>query len=206
MDFTATWCGPCRHMAPIFAELSKKHVDLIFVKVDVDQLQVSVFVLPSLCMCGFYLSCARVSVAFVARPEIGSNRSVERAGRVPVRDIGPRVCFACSQPVFRVFVWCKGWRLCLGSMLVMKRYRRYMRICCFRLVDVGADVCLYSGCRKSLPSGMCKPCPHLSSSRIRSWCTRLWERTKMNSRRSPSSSQLPPTPTPRWTGPVDFMI
>jgi len=39
VDFTATWCGPCRHMAPIFAELSKKHTDLIFVKVDVDQLQ-----------------------------------------------------------------------------------------------------------------------------------------------------------------------
>ncbi|CAM6110559.1 unnamed protein product [Calypogeia fissa] len=39
VDFTATWCGPCRHMAPIFAELSRKYADLIFVKVDVDQLQ-----------------------------------------------------------------------------------------------------------------------------------------------------------------------
>jgi thioredoxin 1 len=39
VDFTATWCGPCRLMAPIFAELSKKFENLIFLKVDVDEVQ-----------------------------------------------------------------------------------------------------------------------------------------------------------------------
>ncbi|KAG6550646.1 hypothetical protein Mapa_007743 [Marchantia paleacea] len=39
VDFTATWCGPCRHMAPIFVELSKKFPSLMFLKVDVDQVQ-----------------------------------------------------------------------------------------------------------------------------------------------------------------------
>jgi len=39
VDFTATWCGPCRLMAPIFTELSKKFSNLIFLKVDVDEVQ-----------------------------------------------------------------------------------------------------------------------------------------------------------------------
>ncbi|KAJ6794776.1 thioredoxin H1 [Iris pallida] len=39
VDFTATWCGPCRMMAPIFAELAKKFADVVFLKVDVDELK-----------------------------------------------------------------------------------------------------------------------------------------------------------------------
>ncbi|KAG6551768.1 hypothetical protein Mapa_006859 [Marchantia paleacea] len=39
VDFTATWCGPCRIMSPIFTELSKKHENIVFLKVDVDEFQ-----------------------------------------------------------------------------------------------------------------------------------------------------------------------
>ncbi|KYQ89998.1 thioredoxin [Tieghemostelium lacteum] len=33
---TATWCGPCRAIAPVFARLAAEHKNIKFVKVDVD--------------------------------------------------------------------------------------------------------------------------------------------------------------------------
>ncbi|KAF7817605.1 thioredoxin H-type [Senna tora] len=39
VDFTASWCGPCRFIAPILAEIAKKLPNVIFLKVDVDELK-----------------------------------------------------------------------------------------------------------------------------------------------------------------------
>jgi len=36
IDFWAEWCGPCKSFGPIFEELSNKHADIAFAKVDTE--------------------------------------------------------------------------------------------------------------------------------------------------------------------------
>ena len=37
VDFFATWCPPCRMIAPIFEELSEEMTDVSFYKVNIDE-------------------------------------------------------------------------------------------------------------------------------------------------------------------------
>lgn len=37
VDFFATWCGPCKMLAPVFENLSQELPSAEFVKVDIDQ-------------------------------------------------------------------------------------------------------------------------------------------------------------------------
>ncbi|KAG7577664.1 Thioredoxin-like superfamily [Arabidopsis thaliana x Arabidopsis arenosa] len=35
--FTATWCGPCRYMSPLYSNLATQHQRVVFLKVDIDE-------------------------------------------------------------------------------------------------------------------------------------------------------------------------
>ena len=39
IDFMATWCGPCKQMAPIVEKIGAEQTDIIVGKIDVDESQ-----------------------------------------------------------------------------------------------------------------------------------------------------------------------
>ncbi|KAL5582389.1 hypothetical protein UlMin_014831 [Ulmus minor] len=38
IDFSASWCGPCKFMEPVFNDMAARFTDVDFVKIDVDEL------------------------------------------------------------------------------------------------------------------------------------------------------------------------
>lgn len=36
VDFTATWCPPCRRIGPVFESMAEDNEGVVFIKVDVD--------------------------------------------------------------------------------------------------------------------------------------------------------------------------
>ena len=37
VDFFATWCGPCKMLAPVLEQLAEQKPDLLILKIDVDE-------------------------------------------------------------------------------------------------------------------------------------------------------------------------
>ncbi len=37
LDFFATWCGPCRMIAPLIEQIAEEHPEFVVAKIDVDE-------------------------------------------------------------------------------------------------------------------------------------------------------------------------
>jgi thioredoxin 1 len=80
-DFFATWCPPCKAIAPHFAALSDKFVHVAFVKIDVDKFApiaqaAGVKAMPSF---GFYGHGKLIELVKGARPDVLSQKVAEMA-------------------------------------------------------------------------------------------------------------------------------
>jgi len=67
VDFTATWCGPCQRIAPVFSDLAEANPEVEFIKVDVDANEevASACAIQSMPTFHFYKN---VSAAYLAAP------------------------------------------------------------------------------------------------------------------------------------------
>lgn len=62
VDFYASWCGPCKKMAPEFAKLPREFSDVVFVKISVDLAGVTeTFKIKSMPTVMYYKNGAKVS-------------------------------------------------------------------------------------------------------------------------------------------------
>ncbi|XP_011301503.1 thioredoxin-like protein 1 [Fopius arisanus] len=91
VDFTATWCGPCQRIAPIFEQLSTKYPNAVFLKVDVDKSPETaagegVSAMPTFI---FYRNQTKLAMCRGANAEALENKIIEYYGAGDGDDEGP---------------------------------------------------------------------------------------------------------------------
>ncbi|KAK3717514.1 hypothetical protein QZH41_013777 [Actinostola sp. cb2023] len=108
VEFTASWCGPCQKIAPVFVQLSMKYMSVTFLKVDIEQ-------------CPFTAESngVRAMPTFLfyrAKSKVGEHRGADPLGlENKLKDLSgpPQI----NNHIFPVAQWLE----CLASILVPDR-------------------------------------------------------------------------------------
>ena len=81
VDFNATWCGPCRMLAPIIEELSEEYDDVEFFACDVDDngALAMKFGIQSIPAVGFFKEGKLVNMAVGFRPKAAMKSLIDEA-------------------------------------------------------------------------------------------------------------------------------
>jgi thioredoxin len=88
VDFSATWCGPCKMISPIFEKLAAQHTNAFFIKVDVDvnekvAADAGVSAMPTF---QFYVKGKKVEELVGASPDKLTQLIQKHAGPAPTQD------------------------------------------------------------------------------------------------------------------------
>lgn len=73
LDFTATWCGPCKMITPFYHTLSEKYDKVVFLSVDVDEVRTTsayvtwTYAADALFFALILLNCERVTIIATRR-------------------------------------------------------------------------------------------------------------------------------------------
>lgn len=67
VDYFASWCGPCRRIAPILEQLASKYPHVLFVKVLMRRVLCGVWRVPPVASCAFSLRLLPVSPSHCLR-------------------------------------------------------------------------------------------------------------------------------------------
>lgn len=96
VDFSAHWCGPCKAVAPLFAQMAEKYKNLFFLKVDVDANQV-----PTLhCLLPKQVAWCLANKCYLsAHCQV---RSGEHTMLCELQDIA-KECAVAALPTFQIF-------------------------------------------------------------------------------------------------------
>ena len=84
VDCFASWCPPCQQIAPIFVDLATHHPEVVFVKIDVDEVtsklknDIGIWAMPTFC---FYKHGKKIG-SFMGANESLLRRGIANGGNV----------------------------------------------------------------------------------------------------------------------------
>ena len=99
VDFWAPWCGPCRSFSPTYAKVSEDHPDVVFAKVNTEEVQdiAGHFQIRSIPTLMIFRDKIIIFSEAGALPESGFRELVSKAGELDMDEVRRQVAEQSEQ-------------------------------------------------------------------------------------------------------------